>query len=376
MSNRKNDRRRKARSYLTRRLLLQYFVTVVGFAAALVLLVFLGLWICLQINWDYYDPLYRFLIWVSENIFLLGSMVFLLGWVVITCLFMARPMRYLNEIVWASEQLAEPTEEQITLPSAMQSIQDEMNLIRERSLRNDMLAREAEQRKNDLVVYLAHDLKTPLTSVIGYLTLLRDEPQLSPELRARYTNIALSKAERLEYLVNEFFEITRFNLTNLTLAPERVNLSRMLEQVTYEFNPLLNEKDLSWNLHLEPDVELLCDADKLERVFDNLIRNAVNYSYAGTEILVSLETLENEVQVRVQNRGKTIPPEKLERIFDQFFRLDSSRGSSNGGVGLGLAIAREIVELHGGTISAESAGESIVFLVRFPKTSEKRMNLS
>lgn len=216
-------------------------------------------------------------------------------------------------------------------------------------------------------MYLAHDLKTPLTSVIGYLTLIRDEPQISPKLRERYTGIALDKAQRLEELINEFFDITRFNLTTLVLEPERRNLSRMLEQIIDEFRPVLAEKELSVRTSIAPDVEILCDPDKLERVFDNLIRNAVSYSYERTEIYFSMvKQIEDRVEISIWNRGKTIPQEKLEHIFEQFFRLDSSRSTATGGAGLGLAIAKEIVELHGGTIRAESAKESVVFTVVLP----------
>ena len=271
----------------------------------------------------------------------------------------------------ASEQLARPSDEPIVLPEDMKNVQDELNLVREQALRNAYLAREAEQRKNDLIVYLAHDLKTPLTSVIGYLTLLRDEPQISQELRARYTGIALDKAERLEELVNEFFDITRFNLTTLALEPERINLSRMLEQIASEFLPILAEKELRWRLDIQPGVEIVGDPDKLERVLDNLIRNAVNYSYAQTEIALSLIRLEDRVQIEVRNSGKTIPPDKLERLFEQFFRLDSSRSSATGGAGLGLAIAKEIVERHGGSIQAQSADESIQFTVLLPLDCQK-----
>ena len=203
--------------------------------------------------------------------------------------------------------------------------------------------------------------------MIGYLTLIRDEPQISPELRERYTGIALDKAQRLEELINEFFDITRFNLTTLVLEPERRNLSRMLEQIIDEFRPVFAEKELSIRTSIVPDVEILCDPDKLERVFDNLIRNAVSYSYERTEIYFSMvKQIEDRVEISIWNRGKTIPQEKLEHIFEQFFRLDSSRSTATGGAGLGLAIAKEIVELHGGTIRAESAKESVVFTVVLP----------
>lgn len=331
---------------------------------------------------------------VRETFVFWAILYCVIGWIILTKRFICRPLRYLDEIVAAAEQLASPSDQAVTLSPALKNIQDNLNLIREQALRSAILAKEAEQRKNDLVVYLAHDLKTPLTSVIGYLTLLKDEPELSPEFRARYTGIALDKAIRLEDLINEFFDITRFNLTTLTLEKERVHLSRMLEQITSEFLPILSEKGLSWRTEIAPNIELLCDPAKMERVFDNLIRNAVNYSYPNTEILFSLEaspeasadhtsaaapaesgaeaavsvksTAPSRVLITVSNHGRTIPPDKLNRIFEQFFRLDSSRATATGGAGLGLAISKEIVELHGGSISAASENERITFTVMLP----------
>lgn len=292
------------------------------------------------------------------------------GWIILTWHFVCKPLRYLDEVVAAAEALSVPGETPISLNPDLQSIQDNLNLAREQALRSAATAKEAEQRKNDLVVYLAHDLKTPLTSVIGYLTLLTEEPQISAELRARYTGIALTKAQRLEDLIDEFFDITRFSLKALTPERSRIDLSRMLEQTVSEFFPVLSEKNLSWHTEIESNVELLCDPNKLARVFDNLIRNAVAYSYTGTEITLSMERLKEAdncyALVTIANHGKTIPPDKLERIFEQFFRLDSSRTSSTGGAGLGLAIAKEIVELHGGFIAAESREERIIFTVKLP----------
>lgn len=367
----RTEKSRARRSRLTRQLLIQYVMTVVAFVSVFVILFFAARWIAGRITWSAGDPLYRLLKWMQEYVQLWGGAIVLAGWAFITYRYISKPLRYLDEIVAASEQLASPDERPIVLPGAIKNIQDELNLVREQALRNSMAAREAEQRKNDLVVYLAHDLKTPLTSVIGYLTLLRDEPGLSPELRARYTGVALNKSERLEYLINEFFEITRFNLTHLVLEPERVNLTRMLEQIAFEFNPLLSEKELNWSIELTPNVEITCDPDKLERVFDNLIRNAVNYSYSGTAIQLSLEAGEAYAVIRIRNHGKTIPRDKLNRIFEQFFRLDSSRASATGGVGLGLAIAKEIVALHGGEIEAESENECISFSVKLPLNCQK-----
>lgn len=152
-----------------------------------------------------------------------------------------------------------------------------------------------------------------------------------------------------------------------------MNLTRLLEQSTFEFAPVLAEKQLTWRLQLAPDVPLHCDPDKLQRVFDNLFRNAVNYSYPSTEIRVCLSRYVGGVRVLVQNRGATIPEEKLTRIFSQFFRLDTARRSDTGGAGLGLAIAKKIVEAHGGCITARSADETVTFIVSLPETCQKNV---
>lgn len=210
----------------------------------------------------------------------------------------------------------------------------------------------AEQQKNDLVVYLAHDLKTPLTSVIGYLTLLLEAPELPREQRAKYIGIALDKAYRLEQLINEFFDITRMNYQTLPAYKTPVNLTILLVQIINEFYPMMEEKNITVRQEIEPELLLSADADKLARVFDNLFRNAVNYSHSGTEIVCSARKGNGCILVSVKNKGDHIPKEKLNHIFDKFYRLDSSRQSATGGAGLGLAIAKQIVELHDGTIEA------------------------
>ena len=359
-------REKKRNDSIKSQAMLQYTIAVIGAALFIGAAGVLAWSICTSRIWYGTELLYPVLTGIKRYLFIVYAFLCLFSSILLAYYFIARPFRYLDAVVQASGRLAHPTEEPIELPSAVRNVEDELNLLREKALRSALIAKEAEQRKNDLIVYLAHDLKTPLTSVIGYLNLLQDEPQISEKLRERYTAIALDKAQRLEDLINEFFDITRFNLTTLTLEKETINLSRMLEQIVSEFEPVLAEKGLYWRTQTAPGVELLCDPDKLQRVFDNLIRNAVSYSYAGTEILLTMEAEEDIVRIQVKNHGRTIPPEKLSHIFEQFFRIDSSRASATGGAGLGLAIAKEIVELHEGVIRADSADESIVFTVEIP----------
>ena len=343
----------------------RYLLALLAWVAAVLLMAFLGLLICSSFTW-YDGPVYRFLQWVREYIVFVCAVVSLVGWVFISYFFVARPVGQLEALTAAAGQLARPTEEPIVLPEALAEAESQLNAAREQALRDARAAHEAEQRKNNLVVYLAHDLKTPLTSVIGYLTLLRDEPQISPELRARYTGIALDKAERLEDLINEFFDITRFNLSHIELEKRPVDLTRMLQQVASEFEPVLAQAGLTCCLDLPEKLICPCDPDKMARVFDNLLRNACHYSFPDTPVQISGGKEHGRAVLTFRNRGREIPPEKLSRIFEQFFRLDSARSTASGGAGLGLAIAREIVELHGGTITACSGGDEIAFTISLP----------
>lgn len=356
------------RSVLMRRYMRQYFLTLGGTAAGLFTVIVVTSEIVSNYKvWHDYDAFYPFLHGIKDNLGVIVPIIVLVVWSVITYFFMVRPLRYIENIVDAAKRLSEPTEQPIELPHALSEAQQELNGAREVALRNAILAGEAEQRKNDMIVYLAHDLKTPLTSVIGYLTLLRDEPDISEENRAKYTAVALDRSQRLEELINEFFDITRFSLTTLTLDARRIDLSLLLNQTISEFLPVFEKNSLGVRAEIAPNVDLLCDPDKLERVFDNLLRNAVNYSYPDTETEFGMTADGKFVTVVCRNHGHTIPAEKLEHIFEQFFRVDAARQSKTGGAGLGLAIAREIVSLHGGTISAKSENESVEFTVRLPK---------
>ncbi len=355
-----------------------YLLCLIGVPLATFLVFMLGYsiysWLREQITYYYYDfwtplviiPLYNLFSFIRDAALLFVILLIVGGWLWVTWAFFRLYQRDLTRVVQAAGSLINPDAPPPKLPNVLAPAEAELRLARQQVQQNAAIAREAEQRKNDLIVYLAHDLKTPLTSVIGYLTLLRDEPELSPAMRARYTGIALDKAERLEDLINEFFEITRFNLSHMELDRRPTDLTRMIEQVVSEFGPMLAEQNLTCRADLPPKLPCACDPDKLARVLDNLLRNACHYSTPGTEVTITAAAEGDTAVLTVENTGRTIPPEKLARIFEQFYRLDESRASRTGGAGLGLAIAKQIVELHGGAITAASADDHITFTVRLP----------
>lgn len=276
-----------------------------------------------------------------------------------------RAAAYIDEVQQAAYQLVDESDELITLSPELTEVATALNTLKQESLHNARAARDAEARKSDLIMYLAHDLKTPLASVIGYLTLLRDEPTLPAELRTRYLSTTLAKAERLDTLINEFFEITRFNLSEVPLSPRRMDLTLLLEQLIFEAQPQLSEKGMRVDLEAPETLPLSADPDKLSRVFDNLLRNAILYGWPNTPLCITVTNDDKQAIIRFTNQGDTIPPEKLSRLFEQFFRLDSARATS-GGAGLGLAIARAITRQHGGDITAASADDHVTFTVTLP----------
>ncbi len=251
-------------------------------------------------------------------------------------------------------------------PKGQAEISAQMSGIKSALLENERRLKEETTRKNDLIAYLAHDLKTPLTSVIGYLSLLDEAPDMPLEQRAKYTRITLDKAYRLEKMINEFFDITRYNLQQIVVQKEPLDLYYMLVQLTDEMLPVLEKNGNTAVLQAGENLTVPGDPDKLARVFQNVLKNAAAYSYPNTEIVISADEREGAVAVRFVNQGRTIPREKLSAVFEKFTRLDESRTSGTGGAGLGLAIAKEIVTLHGGDITADSQNDMVTFTITLP----------
>lgn len=332
------------------------------------------------------DPFARFFLWASQTLFgqtqeealnlyqiyirnnkseILTVCIMVLM-LVAFYLALGRFTHWLEDIRAATRHLVEEQEDPVVLPRELSPIQDDLNAIRVQLAARERSSKEAEQRKGDLVAFLAHDLKTPLTSVVGYLTLLHDDPGLDPEQRAKFTGIALDKALRLEELLGEFFDISKMDLDSGAGEKVPIQLSMLLEQLADEFYPLFADKNLTCAPNIQPHLVVQGDPDKLARVFDNVLRNAVSYSIPGGTVDVLAKAVGSRAEITIQDEGLEIPEGELANIFEKFYRLDAARSTRTGGAGLGLAIAKEIVELHGGTIRCENNGKLTSFIISLP----------
>lgn len=252
--------------------------------------------------------------------------------------------------------------------------------LRDRQRERERAATAAETRKNELVAYLAHDIKTPLTSVTGYLALLDEAPDMPAEQRGRYTSAALAKAYRLDAMLDEFFDITRFNIGELEAERAHMDLATFCEQVADEFGGQAAARGVSIEVEASEGCSVSADPEKLARAVDNIMRNALAYAEQGTAVHLAAYVEDTQrssdakgggaprdLVIAISNQGREIAPGHLERIFEKFYREDGARPSGQGGAGLGLAIAREIARAHGGDITAESAAGVTTFTLRIPQ---------
>lgn len=284
---------------------------------------------------------------------------------------LSKMTKYLDQIGDGIENIVSDSTEPIHLITELKPIEIRLNEIKATLKRQELEAEEGEKKKNDLVIFLAHDLKTPLTSIVAYLSMLDSHPDMSQEEREKYTRIAFEKSLRLGELINEFFDITRYNLQNIELESVEINLSLMLEQLADELYGVLQEKQLACQVEVEENLVVYGDPDKLARVFDNILRNAIAYCYDNTRIQIEAQMKGQDVEIIFTNQGDKIPGAMLQTIFEKFYRVDGSRSSGTGGAGLGLAIAKQIVELHGGLIRAKSDDSKTQFIVTLPTRIEK-----
>ncbi|WP_068619028.1 sensor histidine kinase [Paenibacillus tuaregi] len=229
--------------------------------------------------------------------------------------------------------------------------------------------RRAEQTKNELITNVSHDLRTPLTTITGYLGLI-DQDRYRDEVELRYyNNMAYEESLRLKQLLEDLFEYTRLRNREMTLNKTRINLVEMLHQITAQFQWQFNESGMEARLSFEsPQMIVIADGDKLRRVYENLISNAIRYGNDGIYLDIKGRIEGGEAVIDVINYGEPIPDADLPRVFERFYRVEKSRDKNTGGSGIGLAIAKHIVDLHHGTIRVESDEERTVFTVRIQQS--------
>lgn len=366
----------KLKNNLFRKTFINFIIKSIVAGVVILLGTLTLIYITSQFNFHWlYDiaPSLYYLLSRFANYIFRGELIILLMfivWLVYVILSLYRMIKkifsYINAIVESSNNWFTKDTDYITLPDELSDLEKKLNYLKRESLTNEKLARENEQKKDELIVYLAHDIKTPLTSMIGYLSILNEMDDMPKKQQEKYIKIALDKSYRLEELINELFDVARFNSEKIILEKEKLNLNLMLDQIIDDFYPTLSELNKKIELNNEQQIMLVADPDKLGRVFNNLIKNAINYSAENSNIRINVRKNEYNIIVDIINEGRQIPKEKLDQIFEKFYRLDSSRISKTGGSGLGLAIAKDIVQLHGGQIKAISSEKETLFRVELP----------
>lgn len=251
----------------------------------------------------------------------------------------------------------------------MQKVIDSINSLVDSTMGAINEEKAIEQSKDELITNVSHDIRTPLTSIIGYLGLLKNGAVTSQEDMLKYINIAYDKAEQMKSLANDLFEYTTLKSTKTKLNVTPINIKGMMEQVAAGFELEAEKKGIAFSVKARPD-DLIVNADveKLVRVYNNLISNALKYAAGASRINLVANLINHEqVELRVENNGEPIPKDKLKKIFDRFYRVESSRNTKTGGTGLGLSIVQGAVELHGGTIRCESNKDWTSFIILLPR---------
>lgn len=309
------------------------------------------------------------MVYNSDVVIVLGYVI--LGIVIFSVTFLLlqeKSVSYISRISEAVQSISEGdlnTTIEVVGDDEFSSMAANLNKMVE-DIRNLMdKEREAERTKNELITNVAHDLRTPLTSIIGYLELLSSKAApLPPDMQKKYLDIAYGKARRLEKLIEDLFGFTKMNYGKISMHVAKVDIIKLLGQLLEESYPNFANKGLSYELQSNVPAKIItADGNLLARLFDNLINNAIKYGAEGKRVLVKVSAGAETVKVSVTNYGYVIPAEELPLIFDKFYRVEQSRSTHTGGTGLGLAIVKNIVDMHGGTITVKSDLNGTVFTV-------------
>ncbi|MDQ1912171.1 ATP-binding protein [Paenibacillus sp. GD4] len=284
-----------------------------------------------------------------------------------------RKMRYVEELAAGLRMIATGNLEyrvEERTKDELGSLARGMNMMVEDLQNKIEEERRAERIKNELITNVSHDLRTPLTLIMGYLRLLHDKNYETPEQAAGYVGIAYSKSEKLKSLIDDLFEYSKLAHEDVPLYKKGVVINELLEQLLEEYVSLSEEQQFTIVRSVPSEkLTVLIDTDKMIRVFENLISNAIKYSPKPGTISIGMARERSHVIVRISNKADELSAEELERLFDRFYRVDAARTSETGGSGLGLAIAKSIVESHEGSIWAETSNGEIHFYVKLKLVS-------
>lgn len=306
-----------------------------------------------------------FLLFYMHHALEINTFLFVLGLVALLYLFLTMFFRNMNVLLKTLHEEQKRTPISFKLFPQFQSAKEKVEDMLHKRNESQMLSLQEKEHKNELLMYLAHDLKTPLTSMIGYINHILDH-HVDDEQQETSIHIAYEKAERLDDLIDEFSEILRYDDKVSQLDLSKIDVNLMLQQQLAGFYPLMEKRNIKLHVDLPQDFYVVGDYDKLLRVFDNLMRNAINYSNENSTIEIHGEQKRDIITLTYSNEAEAIDEETVKHLFDKFYRASTARTTTSGGAGLGLAIAREIIELHHGHIKAHTQNHHIIFTIDLP----------
>lgn len=254
----------------------------------------------------------------------------------------------------------------------------ELEAVRRQAEEAALAVRRVDEAKSDLISIVSHELRTPLTAIKAYTeTLLDNLESPSFTMQEKFLRIVNEECDRLSRIVNDVLDLSRMESGRRRLHASPVALASLLQEVLTTLQPELGQKRLRVALDVGPELPPIeADADLLRQVLVNLMANAIKFTRPDTEITVRAHAVAERITIRVEDRGMGIPPDKLARIFERFYRVEESGADRIGGTGLGLAIVKGVVELHGGTVRAESViGEGSSFVLELPLKQQGFRNL-